>query len=95
MKFLGKMGFTKEEITRFCDSTADVMLSTLDQNKKLVQSNIQYLIDLGVKNVHDIFFEYYELFLMDYSNFTSIFNKYDREDLIEKLMKNIAIVEYL
>ena len=52
-------------------------------------------MDLGVKNIHDIFFHYYELFLMDYSNFTSIFNKYDREDLIEKLAKNIAIIEYL
>ncbi len=95
MRFLETVGFNKEEIKNFNNSVADVMLETLTKNKKLVKANIQYLIDLGVKNVHDIFFQYYELFLMDYSNFTEIFNKYDREDLIEKLAKNVAIIEYL
>lgn len=95
MRFLSDLGFDKDEIKNFKDNTADVMLEMLENNKKLVKTNIQYLMDLGVKNIHDIFFHYYELFLMDYSNFTSIFNKYDREDLIEKLAKNIAIIEYL
>ena len=95
MRFLESLGFSKEEITTFKDSVADVMLETLDGNKKLVKANLQYLIDLGIKNVHDIFFNYYELILLDYSNFTGIFNKYDREDLIEKLENNVAIVEYL
>lgn len=95
MRFLEKLGFTNADVKKFCDNTADVMLSELHENKKLVRANVQYLMDLGVKNIHDIFFEYYELFLMDYSNFTGIFSKYDREDLIEKLEKNIAIVEYL
>ena len=95
MRFLESLGFSKEEIAKFKDSVADVMLETLDGNKKLVKANLQYLIDLGVKNVHDIFFNYYELFLLDYSNFKGIFNKYYREDLIEKLEKNVAIVEYL
>ena len=43
----------------------------------------------------EIFTNYYELFLLDHSNFVNIFNKYDREDLIEKLAKNVAIIEYL
>ena len=32
---------------------------------------------------------------MDNSAFTEIFNKYDQSDLIDKLRKNITIVEYL
>ena len=32
---------------------------------------------------------------MDNSSFTEIFNKYDQNDLIDKLRKNVAIVEYL
>ncbi len=95
MKFLEKLGFSKDEIQTFCDSVADVMLETLEKNKKLVKANIEYLEELEVKNIHEIFFQYYELFLMDHSNFEEIFNKYDREDLVEKLEKNVAIVEYL
>jgi len=95
MKFLEKLGFQKEEVQKFEDSTADVMLETLNQNRKLVTSNLKFLIDLGVKNVTEIFSSYYEIFLMDHSNFVAIFNKYDKEDLIEKLAKNVAIIEYL
>ena len=95
MKFLESVGFSKEEIKELKNSIADVMIETLKKNKRLVKANIEYLKDLGVKNIHEIFFNYYELFLMDYSNFTEIFNKYDREYLIEKLAKNIAIIEYL
>ncbi len=95
MKFLEKFGFSSDEVNRFCDSVADVMLENLEKNKKLVKANISYLQELGVKNIKEIFNEYYELFLLDHSNFENIFNQYDREDLIEKLAKNVAIVEYL
>ena len=95
MKYLEKFGFTKEEIQAFQNSVADVMLEALEKNKKLVKANIEYLQELGVKNIQDLFSQYYELFLIDHSNFEEIFNKYDREDLVEKLAKNVAIVEYL
>ena len=95
MKFLEKFNFTKDEIHAFEDNTADVMLHTLADARKLVLANGSYLIDLGVTNFKEIFQNYYELFLLDHSNFVNIFNKYDRDDLVEKLAKNVAIVEYL
>lgn len=95
MKFLEKFGFEKESILQFKESTSDVMIVTLVENKKLVQTNLKYLMDLGVTNIVEIFKSYYEIFLIDHSNFINIFNKYDKEDLVEKLEKNIAIIEYL
>ncbi len=95
LRFLETVGFTDIEIEKIESNIVSRMADALEESKKLVKANIQYLIELGVKNVYEIFSEYYELFLMDYSNFTGIFNKYDPEDLVEKLVKNIAIVEYL
>lgn len=95
MKYLEKFHFSKEEILKFCDETAPAMVQLLEESKKLVQANLTYLVDLGTKNYKEIFSRYYELFLMDNSNFIGIFNKYEREDLIEKLEKNVAIIEYL
>lgn len=95
MKFLEKVGFSSEEIENFQNKISLQMEKTLNDNYKLIITNIKYLEQLGVTNYKDIFKNYYELFLMDNSNFIDIFNKYDREDLIEKLNKNIAIVEYL
>ncbi len=92
---LNSLGLSSDFVERFLESHSYAILKALEENQKLVKNNYQYLVDLGVKNSQDIFLQYYELFLMDYSNFTGIFNKYDRDDLVEKLEKNIAIVEYL
>ena len=92
MRFLEKLNFSKEEIENFEQNTSDVMLDTLANTRKLVLANGEYLLDLGVTNFKEIFTNYYELFLLDHSNFVNIFNKYDREDLIEKLAKNVAII---
>ncbi len=95
LNFLEMVNFNTDEINKLERNMTSIMAGSINENKKLVKANIKYLTELGVKNVQEIFGEYYELFLMDHSNFTGIFNKYDPEDLIEKLVKNIAIVEYL
>lgn len=95
MRFLQKLDFTDRHITYLNENASSVMIESIQKNKKLVLANLNYLKDLGVKNYQDIFIEYYDLFLLDNSTFVGIFNKYDREDLVDKLAKNVAIIEYL
>ncbi len=95
MKFLEKYDFNKEEIAEFLNNSPKALIDSIKDNKKLVGENISYLKDLGVNNYRDIFLEYYDMFLMDHSNFVEVFSKYEPEDLIEKLNKNIKIIEYL
>lgn len=95
MKFLQKLNFNQKDLDYLNKNASSVMIESIEKNKKLVMANISYLMELGVKNYREIFLEYYDLFLLDNSNFTGIFNKYDRDDLIDKLAKNIAIIEYL
>lgn len=94
-RFLEDFDFSSEEIEDFSKKVSFSMGLLLLQSSKLIQLNLSYLRDLGVKNIKDIFFQYYELFLIDSNSFNGIFNKYDSEDLIDKLIQNIAIVEYL
>ena len=95
MKFLEKYGFNKEEIADFLNNSPKKLIDAIKDNKKLVSENIDYLKNLGVTNYQEIFLEYYDMFLMDHSNFVDIFAKYEPEDLIEKLNKNIKVIEYL
>lgn len=95
LAFLEKFGFTNEELQTLKNGSSNVLITKLCENKKLVQANLRYLVDLGAMNVKEIFLQYVELFFMDNSNFVEIFNKYDREDLIEKINKNVGIVEFL
>ena len=74
---------------------SDELKRDLEINQNLVKENIEYLKSIGIKNYQDVFKKYYPMFLMDNSNFQEIFNKYDPDDLIEKINKNVAIIEYL
>ena len=95
MNFLEKLDFSKDDIAEVIENTPEKLLEVIKSQKKLVSENINYLKDLGVTNYQAIFIKYYDIFLMDNSNFKDIFTKYEKEDLIEKLKKNINIVEFL
>jgi len=95
MNYLEKIGFTSDDIQLVRNSTTKVIFNLLIEQKKVVNANILYLKNLGIKNYKEIFIKYSDLFLMDNSNFIEIFDKYDQEDLVEKLNNNIDIFAYL
>ena len=94
MEFLDKY-FDNDTIMYLNDNVPKVILEELEKEQKLVSKNISFLKDLGVCNIDIIFKNYYDMFLMDPGLFSEIFNKYDKEDLIEKLNKNLTIIEHL
>lgn len=95
MKFLENLDFTKDEIAELTDNTPEKLLEVIKTQKKLVSENINFLKELGVTNYQQIFIRFYDMFLMDNSNFKEVFSRYEKEDLIAKLNKNINIVEFL
>ena len=95
MKFLEKFGFNKNDIQEFKENSTSNLIKEIEAHKKLVTKNLEYLNDLGVKNLVEVFIYYHDMFLMDNSNFVEIFNKYEPESLVEKLAKDVRIMEYL
>lgn len=95
MNYLEKIGFTSDDINMVKNTNSKVIFNLLIEQKKVVNANILYLKNLGVKNYKEIFIKYSDFFLMDNSNFIEVFDKYDQEDLVEKLNNNIDIFAYL
>lgn len=95
MNYLEKIGFTSDDINLVKSSTTKVIFNLLNEQKRVVTANILYLKNLGITNYKEIFIKYSDYFLIDNSNFIEIFDKYDREDLVEKLNNNIDIFAYL
>ncbi len=95
MNFLEEVEFNSSEIEALNVSMPDKLKEKILEHKKLVLNNLNYLKKIGIENYKDIYINFYDMFLLDYSVFTEIFEKYDRDDLIEKLKKSIHIVEYL
>ena len=89
------MGFTKKEITEIENNIPKLVINKMKEQQKLITANILFLKELGVANYKQVFIEYYDMFLMDNSNFVGIFNQYDRIDLIDKIQKDITVIEYL
>lgn len=95
MKYLLDLGFNEETVNILNKNIPALAIEILDKKEELVTTNIKYLIDLGVSNYVEAFVKFYNMFLMENKDFDEIFSKYDREDLVAKLEKNVAIMEYL
>ncbi|MGN1338307.1 MAG: hypothetical protein ACI4WW_07530 [Candidatus Coprovivens sp.] len=95
MNYLIDLGIESETIKYLNESLPTKAIETLETKKDVVTENIKYLKELGVSNITDAFVKFYNMFLLDNETFDEIFSKYDREDLVAKLEKNVAIMEYL
>ncbi len=95
MNFLSNYGFNEEEIKVFSLDIPPLLHEQLLNSYKLVTQNIEFLKSLGIVDIKRIFVKFYDMFLMDNSNFMTIFNNYEREDLVEKINANPDIVEFL
>lgn len=95
MDYLLKLGFTNEDIDYISKNNTNLISKLLVEQKKIIIANINSLINLGVKNYKEIFNEYADLFLVEHGYFEEMINKYDEEDLVIKLERNINIFPYL
>ena len=95
MNYLKDLGFEDKVIELINKNIPSQALENLTTEEATVTQNIKYLKDLGISNYVDAFVRFYNMFLLDNDTFDDIFSKYDKEDLIIKLEKNIAIMEYL
>ena len=95
MTYLLDYEFNQQEINEFKAINKSFIVEKLDEFQELIKKNMMFLKKLGVVNYKEIFKRHAEMFLMDNEAFEEIFEKYDREDLIEKLKNNPDLVEQL
>ncbi len=93
--YLKSLGFSEDTINLMIANLPKNAINEMNKKEKVVITNINYLKELGVTNYVDAFVKFYNMFLLDNKAFDEIFSKYDREDLVAKLEKNVAIMEYL
>lgn len=95
MIYLKDLGFEEDVINSLLEDLPSGAVEKITEHQETITTNINYLKDLGISNYVDAFVRFYNMFLLEPAAFDEIFSKYDREDLIAKLEKNVAIMEYL
>ena len=95
MMYLKELGFEEDVINSLLEDLPSGAVEKITEHQETITTNINYLNELGISNNVDAFLRFYNMFLLEPTTFDEIFSKYDREDLIAKLEKNVAIMEYL
>ena len=95
MMYLKDLGFEEDVINSLLEELPSGAVEKITEHQETITTNINYLKELGISNYVDAFLRFYNMFLLEPTTFDEIFSKYDREDLIAKLEKNVAIMEYL
>ena len=91
MDYLKNYGLTDEDIMTINDTVSDEVYSDLTFFKGLVSNNIDFLRDFGVSNYAQVIVKYPEIFLRDLSSLKNVLEKFDRDDLIEKVANNPTV----
>ena len=95
MEYLFDLGFSLEEINSIKSKYKSNEIEKLEFFPRLVKDNYNYLKSYGIKNIKECFMNHLNMFFMNPDQFRSIFNKYDRADLVRCIEKNDAVLEKL
>ena len=95
MEYLFDLGFTLEEINKIKSNCEKKDIDKLQFFSRLISTNYTHLKGYGIKNIKDCFINHTNMFFMNPDKFRSIFNKYDRADLVRCIEKNDAVLEKL
>ena len=73
MKFLLDYDFSDKEIQELSANIPPLLVESIFNSYRLVSKNLDSLKELGIQNSKEIFTKFYDMFLMDNSNFMNIF----------------------
>ena len=95
MEYLFDLGFTLEEINKLKSKCDKSDIEKLQFFSRLISTNYNYLKQYGISNIKDCFINHIKMFFMNPDKFRSVFNKYDRADLVRCIEKNDQVLEKL
>ncbi len=95
MEYLLDLGFTNNELENLKQTLNNSIIEMLETFPKIVAINYQYLNNINISNLKEVFTNHTKMFLLNPDRFKAIFDKYDEEDLVRCIEKNAAVVEKL
>jgi len=90
LEYLKEFNFKEEEIDCILKSNDLNIIKNLELMKKNVKEIINYLCDIGVENIYNIFENRIDLFLLPLSLIKQNFTKLDKDMLVHLLNNSIS-----
>ena len=93
MEYLYEFGLDNTDIEIMTENLDDNTYSELSLFKNLIKTNLLFLKDFGIKNYNKIMVKYPEILLRDTASLENVLSKFDKDDLIEKVDNNPAVLK--
>lgn len=91
LTYLYDFGLNSRDLDSLKENVDERTFSELTLFEGLVKENLQFMKDFGLNNYIQVVVKYPEIFLRDAESFKNIFSKFDRDDLLQKVEKNVAV----
>ncbi len=91
LTYLYDFGLNSRDLDSLKENVDERTFSELTLFEGLVKENLQFMKDFGLNNYIQVVVKYPEIFLRDAESFRNIFSKFDRDDLLQKVEKNVAV----
>ena len=91
LTYLCDFGLDSRDLDSLKENVDERTFSELTLFEGLVKENLQFMKDFGLNNYIQVVVKYPEIFLRDAESFRNIFSKFDRDDLLQKVEKNVAV----
>ena len=93
MDYLYEFGLDNTDIEIMTESLDENAYSDYTLLKNLIKTNVAYLKDFGITNCSKIIVKYPEILLRDTASLENVLSKFDKEDLIQKVANNPAVLK--
>ncbi len=95
MDYLLSFNLTQEDIELLKSKLSSEEIKKIELFPRIVTENFNYLNNMNINNMKDVFINHTIMFLMNPDKFKAIFVKYDQADLVRCIEKNHNVVEKL
>lgn len=95
MNYLLNFNLNNQDIETLKSKLDDDGIKKIEFFPRIVTENYNYLNNMNISNMKDVFINHAMMFLMNPDKFKAIFVKYDQADLVRCIEKNHNVIEKL
>ena len=93
MSYLIDLGFSNTIIDDIKKKYDDSIIDLIKLDSDNITEIVNYLKEIGIKEVEELFSSYIELFLRDIDEVKDAFNKHNIDEIVNKINEDITNIE--
>ena len=95
MDFLLEAGFSEDLVNKIKQKYEESILDIVRLDQENVLDVINYFQEIGINKVDQLLLSHIEVFTKDIEEVKTAFQKYNLGEIVEKINKDISVIDYI